>query len=102
VEYLVTCVYTNAVPDSVMLQLRHDFYNINFDVLLTVHLSIFILVINQLDVQNLFYNKFFSCLYMFRASCAHRQEVKIVLYSIWYHQTYRWPSRARETCRGMK
>jgi len=37
------------------------------DVLLTVHLSIFILVINQLDVQNLFYNKFISCLYMFRA-----------------------------------
>ena len=33
----------------------------NFDVLLTVqHLSIFILVINQLDAQNLFYNKFIS------------------------------------------
>ena len=28
-----------------------------FDVLLTVHLSIFIFVINQLDVQNSFYNK---------------------------------------------
>ena len=39
----------------------------NFDVLLTVHLSTFILVINQLDAQNLFYNKFISCLYMFRA-----------------------------------
>jgi len=38
-----------------------------FDVLLTVHLSIFILVINQLDAQTLFYNKFISCLYMFRA-----------------------------------
>jgi len=24
---------------------------------------------------------------MFRAPCAHRQEVKIVLYSIWYHHT---------------
>ena len=55
----------------------------NFDVLLTVHLSIFILVINQLDVQNLFYNKFISCLCMFRAPCTHRQEVKIVLYSLW-------------------
>ena len=42
----------------------------NFDVLLTVHLSIFILVVNQLDAQNLFYNKFISCLYMFRAPCA--------------------------------
>ena len=46
------------------------------DVLLTVHLGIFILVINQLDAQKLFYNKFISCLYMFRAPCAHRQEVR--------------------------
>ena len=61
----------------------------NFDVLLTVHLSIFILVINQLDAQNLFYNKFISCLYIFRAPCAHRQEVKIVFYSLRYHHTYR-------------
>jgi len=37
----------------------------------------------------LFYNKFIIYLYMFRA---HHQEVKIVLYSIWYHQTCRWPS----------
>ena len=58
-----------------------------FDVLLTVHLSIFILVIIQLDAQNLFNNKFISCLYMFRAPCAHCQEVKIVLYSLWYHYT---------------
>ena len=27
---------------------------------------------------------------MFRALCAHHQEVKIVLYSIWYHHTCRW------------
>jgi len=38
----------------------------NFDVLLTVHLSI-ILGINQLNAQIFFYNKFISCLYMFRA-----------------------------------
>ena len=50
----------------------------------------FILVINQLDAQNLFYNKFISCLYMFRAPCAHRQKVKIVLYSIRYHHICRW------------
>ena len=31
---------------------------------------------------------------MFRAPCAHHQEVKIVLYSIWCHHTCRWPSRA--------
>ena len=66
-----------------------------FYVLLTVHLSIiFILVTNQLDAQNLFYNKFISCLYMFRAPCAYRQEVKIVLYNFWYHHACRWPSRA--------
>jgi hypothetical protein len=35
----------------------------------------------------LFYNKFVIFLYMFRALCAHRQEVKIVLYSLWYHHT---------------
>jgi len=32
----------------------------------------FILVINQFYAQNLFYNKFISCLYTFRAPCAHR------------------------------
>jgi len=37
-----------------------------------------------------FYNKFIIRLYMFRALCAHHQEVKIVLYSIWYHHTFRW------------
>ena len=50
-----------------------------FDVLLTVHLSIFILVINQLDAQNLFYIKFISCLYMFRA------HVSIIRRSKLYH-----------------
>ena len=68
----------------------------NFDVLLTVHLSIFILVINQTDVKNFFfYNKFILCLYMFQAPCAHRQEVKIVFYSLWYHNTCRWSSGAQ-------
>jgi len=43
-----------------------------------------------------FYNKFISYLYMFRAPCAHHQEVKIVLYSLRYHYTYRWPSGARD------
>ena len=69
---------------------------VNFDVLLSAHLSIFILVINQIDAQNLFDNKFISCLYMFRAPCAHHQEVKIVLYNLWYHHTCRWPSGARD------
>jgi hypothetical protein len=55
----------------------------NFDVLLTTQLSIFSLVITQLDAQNVFYNKFISRFYMFRATRAHRQEVKTVLYSLW-------------------
>jgi len=28
------------------------------------------------------------------SKCAHHQEVKIALHSLWYHHTYRWPSRA--------
>jgi hypothetical protein len=64
-----------------------------FDVLLTMHLSIFILVINQLDAQNFCFTvSFISCLYMLRAPCAHHQEVRIVLYSLWYHHTYRCAS----------
>ena len=36
----------------------------------------------------LFYNKFVIFLYMFRPLlCSHHQEVKIVLYSIWYRHT---------------
>jgi len=31
---------------------------------------------------------------MFRAPCTHHQEVKIVLDSLWYRHTCRWPSRA--------
>jgi len=30
---------------------------------------------------------------------ARRQEAKIILYNLWYHHTYRWPSRAQvELC----
>jgi len=42
----------------------------------------------------LFHNKFIIFLYTFRALCANHQEVKIVLYRIWYHHTCRWPYRA--------
>jgi len=37
---------------------------------------------------------------MFRALCAHHQEVKIVLYSTWCHHTCRWPPvhGLREDC----
>ena len=29
------------------------------------------------------------------STCAHHQEVKIALHSLWYHDTYRWPSGAQ-------
>jgi hypothetical protein len=34
------------------------------------------------------------------STSAHRQEAKIVLYSLWYHHTYKWLSRA-EVERGL-
>jgi len=43
----------------------------------------------------IFYNKFIICLCLFRALCANHQEVKIVLYSIWYRHTCKWPSGAQ-------
>ena len=64
-------------------------------VLLTVHLSIFISVFNQLDAQNLFHNKFYFMPLHVSSTCAHHQEVKIALHSLWYHHTYRWPSRVQ-------
>ena len=90
-----------------------------FDVWLTVHLSIFILVVNQFDAQNLFFSKFISCLYMFRAPCAHRQAFNTPIGGRPVHRTdtYRcddtrgciiqfWPPDDQhmmlETCRGMK
>ena len=60
-----------------------------FDVLLTVHLSIFISVFNQIDAQNLFHNKFYFMPLHVSSTCAHHQEVKITLHSLWYHHTYR-------------
>ena len=60
----------------------------DFDVLLTVlHLSIFISVFNQLDAQNLFHNKFYFMSVHVSSTCAHHQEVKIALHSLWYHHT---------------
>jgi len=59
----------------------------NFDILLTVHLSIN-LVMNQHDAQSFCF--IISMLYAstcFEHCCAHHQVVKIVLYSIWYRHT---------------
>ena len=61
---------------------------INSHALLTVHLSIFISVINQLDAQNLFHSKFYFMPLHVSSTCVHHQEVKIALHSLWYHHTY--------------
>ena len=45
--------------------------------------------------KSLIYNMFIIILYMFRALCAHYEKVKIVLYSIRYHQIFRWTSGAK-------
>ena len=55
----------------------------------------FISVFNQLDAQNLFHNNLYFMPLRVSSTFAHHQEVKIELYSLWYHHTYRWPSRAR-------
>jgi len=60
-----------------------------FDVLLTVHLSIFISLFNQLDAQHLFHSKFYFMPLHVSSTCAHHQEVKIALHNLWYYHTYR-------------
>jgi len=49
----------------------------------------FISVFNQIDAQNLFHNKFYFMPLYVSSKCAHHQEVKIVLHSLWYNHTYR-------------
>jgi len=60
---------------------------------------IFISVFKQVDAQNLFHNKFYFMPLHVSSTNAHHQEVKIALHSLWYHHTYRWPSRAQATYR---
>ena len=51
--------------------------------------DVFISVINQLDAQYLFHNKFYFMPLHVSSTCVHHQEVKIALHSLWYHHTYR-------------
>ena len=43
----------------------------------------FIALFNQLDAQNLFHNKFYFMPLNVSSTCAHHQEVKTALYSLW-------------------
>jgi len=46
-------------------------------------------IFNQLDAQNLFHVKFYLMPLHVSSTCAHHQEVKIALHSLWYLYTYR-------------
>jgi len=85
-------VLWSFICEIILSKLRSRFF---FDVLLTVHLSIFISVFNQLGTQNLFHSKSYFMPLHVSSTCAHHQEVKITLHSLWYHHTYWWSSRAR-------
>jgi len=74
---------------------------------------LFISVINQLDAQNFCFTvSWFHASTCFEHCCAHHQEVKIALHSLWYHHRYQrlcntiftfwWWAHVLETCRGMK
>ena len=81
-----------------------------FDILLTVHLSVFISLFNQLDAQNLFHNKFYLCLYMFRAHVLIIRRSKlhyaasgiITPVGVMIPEATRRYQKTLETCRGMK
>jgi len=55
----------------------------------TNNLSIIISVINEHDTQNFFSQQVCFMPLHVSSTCAHHQEVKIALHSLWYHQTYR-------------
>ena len=56
---------------------------------------ILISVINQLDAQNFCFTKVYFMPLHVSSTCAHYQEVRIALHSLWYHHTYRWLSCAQ-------
>jgi len=53
--------------------------------------------------KTLYYDKFITCFYMFRALCAHHQEVKMYYTASGIVKLCRWPSGAqaeRGLCTG--
>jgi len=88
----VTCFYNLYVlcVDTADVVCASVFYFIYYDFYFILHIetySIFISVFNQLDAQNLFHNKFYLMPLHILSTCVHHQEVKIALYSLWYHHT---------------
>jgi len=84
-KYTYIYIYIYIYHEIILITVIDE---VNFDVLLTVHRSIFISVFNQFDAQILFHNKFYFIPVHVSSTCAHNQEVKIALHSLWYHHTY--------------
>jgi hypothetical protein len=59
---------------------------ISFDDLLTVHLSIIISVINHVDAHSFVLQYVYFIPLHVSSTCTHHQEIKIELYSLWYHR----------------
>jgi len=68
--------------------IMNDKHNIKKVSILALYKSVFISVFNQLDAQNLFHNKVYFMPLHVSSTCAHHQEVKTALHSLWYHHTY--------------
>jgi len=75
-----SCLHFEIVDYAPEPETSEKVYRFFFYVLLTVHLSIFVSVFNQLDAQNLFHNKFYFMPLHVLSTCAHHQEVKIALH----------------------
>jgi len=61
----------------------------------TYEYILFISQINQIDEINFGLKYVYFIPLHVSSKCAHHQEVKIALHSLWYHHTYRWPSGAQ-------
>ena len=73
-KLMINCDVLLTVHLSIFIVLLTVHLSI-FIVLLTVHLSVFISVFNQPDAQNLFHNKFYFMPLHVSSTCAHHQEV---------------------------
>jgi len=84
----ITCkifvlMHVNTRNEIYCTEMHKDF----FYVLLTVHISIFIVVINHLNAQNVCLQYVYYTSLHVSSIYVHHQEVKIVLHSLWYHHT---------------
>jgi len=90
------------------LQTKWSFFFL-FDVLLTVHLNVFISVINQLDAQNFCFTiSLFHASTCFERMCSSSRAPRDGHLQVWWYQrlcnailTSWWWAHLLETCRGM-